>query len=371
MDIQVDRQKDGDMANREDEPLSTFLWSKEVRDGSSMENATVSTETRLKPMLQIDYSERRLMRSTSNGLIPDIEFRKKEKTKYENTSTTISEEDIQYTIENFDKSDNLDGYRANILTEDTLNNINEKRFVIVVNKKTDKKFLCRVDYIVRLSFEDMLYDSKSVTKRFEDIGNAEQFAEEIRNNKSNFKLFYEDGIKLRREYQNILDMVSESYLESTFSKYTTYLIGFSVGMSVNYPTFALDLLSMVVGIQFMLLMADTRAKLGTYMNEYEVDKEAQGIRIDNQYDIEEEVDIVVDAEMTDDKVVVNTDSLDTKWVFDADDGVLSDKGFEFFSQEGKDILIDDSTRMKAKRSVEDESLPLSENGEWYLCSSLW
>jgi hypothetical protein len=98
-------------------------------------------------------------------------------------------------------------------------------------------------------------------------------------------------------------------------------------------------------------------------------KEAQGIRIDNQYDIEEEVDIVVDAKVTDDKLAVEAENLETKWVFDVDDGILSDEGFEFFSQEGKDILIDDRTHMKAKRSVENESLPLSEDGKWYLCSS--
>jgi hypothetical protein len=180
MDIQVDRQEESHKKDEKDNPLSTFLWSKEVRDGSSMENAKVSTEIRLKPTLEIDYTKKRLTRSTSSGLLSNIEFRQKEGTKYENTDEMISEEDIEYTIENFDKSDNLDGYSTNVLTEDALDNIGENNFVIVVSKKTDKKFLCRVDYVVRLSFEDALYESKSVTKRFEDINNAENFAEEIR-----------------------------------------------------------------------------------------------------------------------------------------------------------------------------------------------
>lgn len=370
MDIQVDKQENSDKKSGKDDPLSTFLWSKEVRDGTNMKNATISTETRLNPMLQIGHTQRRLLRLISP--FPDIKFRKKKKkiNKYEDTGTTISEEDVQYTIENFDRSDYLDEDKTTILTEDVLNNIDEYRFVIVADKETDEKFLCRVDHIVRLSFEDTLYESKSVTKRFKDTDDAEQFAEEIRNDKSNFKLFYDDDVKLRQEYQNILDMVSESYLESTLSKYMTYLIGFSIGMYLNYPTFSLNLLSVVVGVQSMILMVNTKAKFGTYINEYDVDKKAQGIKIDNQYNTEEEVDIIVDAEMTDNEIVVKPENLDTKWIFDVDNGILSDEGFRFFNQEGRNILIDDSTHMKARRFVDDKSLPLSEDGKWYLCSSL-
>lgn len=370
MDIQVDKQENSDKKSGKDDPLSTFLWSKEVRDGTNMKNATISTETRLNPMLQIGHTQRRLLRLIDP--FPDIKFRKKKKkiNKYEDTGTTISEEDVQYTIENFDRSDYLDEDKITILTEDVLNNIDEYRFVIVADKETDEKFLCRVDHIVRLSFENTLYESKSVTKRFKDTDDAEQFAEEIRNDKSNFKLFYDDDVKLRQEYQNILDMVSESYLESTLSKYMTYLIGFSIGMYLNYPTFSLNLLSVIVGVQSMILMVNTKAKFGTYMNEYDVDKKAQGIKIDNQYNTEEEVDIIVDAEMTDNEIVVKPENLDTKWIFDVDNGILSNEGFRFFNQEGRDILIDDSTHMKARRFVDDKSLPLSEDGKWYLCSSL-
>jgi hypothetical protein len=346
--------------NSEEDVFSEYLKSKELHGGVSLEAATVTVEKRFFPSK--NKTSMLSERLDNNRMELALSRLKNDK----GTMPDLSENDIQYTIElaeeETEKPTDL------LLDYDTIKSFKGTDTAVAVHEESGKPVCGRLKYAVRIEFNDELGQVQFIEKKFRDEEDAMEFADRLENSPEDFELVYDEGkLEVKAFHSSIRDSLKESLKED--SDFTMILL-----FGYIYWTFSMILIPMAFSISMIALMTlfgashilATRGEHGSCNDEFSVENNMLGIPIEEPDNIETEKEVWVDAKMVEDSVVLESKELDTRWVFDVDDGVMSEEAIKFFDEEGKNALFEDKTRMVAKRTSSRSNAVEDVSGKWYI-----
>jgi hypothetical protein len=279
---------------------------------------------------------------------------------------------LNYSIEN------------NLIESEHLYGSETDESVYVIDYDTYSAVKCDVGYLLRVQFENPVGEQWELVKFFENQDEAIEASVEVESATSNggLRLVYQDGDYLLEKDGTLLETAKNS-ADYAFNKNRdvtgTLLVAliFS-GIAEIFTQVPHIVVYFATGIVLPLILGTYDIlyryrddNWSVYSRKYK-DQEshtAQSFVSTKDAGIDPEHTVMVDVDMLDDKVRIESDKLDTHWNFDINDGVMEEDGVQFFEQLGFDVSDGDQIEMTAVRKEltgQDESAVLCEDSEWYL-----
>lgn len=355
------KQKNMTEQSSEEDVFSEYLKSKDLHEGVSLEDATVTVEKRFFPSkTKTSMLSRRL---NSNGILSRLRSDK-------DIMPDLSKDDIQYTMEFAEEE--TEKPIDSLLDYDTIKSFEGMDTAVAVHEESGKPVVGRLKYAVRVEFNDELGQVQFVEKEFRDKEEAMEFADRLKNSPEDFELVYDEGkLEIKAFHGSVKDSLKESLKENA-NLSMILLFGYIywiVSMPLISIAFSMSMIAVITLFSAFHIGITTRRKYESYNDEFSVENDMLGIPIEEPNNIETEKEVWVDAKMEDDSVVLESEELDTRWEFDVDDGIMSEKAIKFFDEEGKNALFEDKTRMVAKRNPSKSNAVEDVSGKWYLESN--
>lgn len=274
--------------------------------------------------------------------------------------------------------------RSNLIESEHLYSSEADESVYVIDYNTYSAVKCDVGYLLRVQFENPVGEQWELVKFFENQDEAIEASAEVESATLNgsLELVYQDGDYLLEKNGTLLE-TAKSSADDVFGKnrdlmgilVAAVIFGGIAGIFTQVPYIVAYLatavvLPLVLGT-YDILHRHRDDDWSVYSREYE-DQEshtAQNFVSTRDAGTDPHQTVIVDVDMSDDKVRIESDKLDTYWKFDVNDGVMEEDGVQFFKKLGFDISEGDQIEMTAVRKEltgQDEDAVLCEDSEWYL-----
>lgn len=298
----------------------------------------------------------------------------------------ITVSDLEKSVESELPNDRLLNYSIenNLIESEHLYGSETDESVYVIDYDTYSAVKCDVGYLLRVQFENPVGEQWELVKFFENQDEAIEASAEVESATLNggLELVYQDGDYILEKDGTLLETAKNS-VDYAFGEnrdvmgilVVAAIFGGIAGILTQVPYvvayFATAIVLPLVLGTYDILHRHRDDDWSVYSREYE-DQEshtAQNFVSTRDAGIDPEQTVMVDVDMSDDKVRIESDKLDTHWNFDVNDGVMEEDGVQFFKQLGFDVSDGDQIEMTAVRKEltgQDEDAVLCEDSEWYL-----
>jgi hypothetical protein len=216
-------------------------------------------------------------------------------------------------------------------------------------------------YEVRVDIEHEIYE-KQIKKLVSDEQSARQLADNVESSAENGSLTctYDnetDGFKLslhRLEVQSIF--VKNNLLVPI----TLIPLSVAIMLSALVP---LDTVFITLGVYFLCLSVLTYY---CSRQEYVFESDTESINVNKlRSDYNKEMKITVTPDIYKDRIILNSDSIDSKWTLHKKDGVLSNRAISFLEKQDFDEIENEQLHCVASRVKEEDGI-WSDDRSWYL-----
>lgn len=370
-------------SEKDNEFISEFANSKKLHKGVTVNNPTVSVETILVPKYR-----RQIFESLSSNDEEKEKLIQEDFERIELVTNEVTKEDILNTIQKVEEEELLDeGFSDdfNLINRQDLVDIGYQDTIDIIPKNEDMQLItCSIKNIVRIQYNNAMDETQSIFKEFCTKNEAEEFAKKIETEK--IEIIYDDGLKIKGFDGNFTESLSSAVRENSYPMREFMIalaicsagVGFGIFTWVFSGTlFPLALLtfgsiiimSMAIQNDLYEIYDDFRDEYG--LTSYAVNKRSYGIKVDDLINnIQKEKEITVRADKKEDSLVIRTDDINTKWVFEMEDGTMPIEAIEFIESNCVELLMEDKVaKMTACRFKEPDVESIeSFDGEWYLYS---
>jgi len=282
--------------------------------------------------------------------------------KNENVDETLSLSGLEYTL-NAKVSDSIRNLEEPVLREKMLFNIDQTdKFLVLQNGEI---VVCEFMYEVRVDIEHELFE-KQIKKLVSDEQSAQQLADDVESSAKNGGLTctYDneaDGFKLSLQGLEV-QYISAKTIVKNLPFMSIALISLWVTKLMDVSG-AFGTVVMTLGVYLLCLLVHTYY---CSRQEYVFESDTESINVNElRSDYNKEMKIMVTPDIHKDRIILNSDSIDSKWTLYKKNGVLSNRAISFLEKQDFDEMENERLHCVASRVKQTDGI-WSDDRSWYL-----
>lgn len=284
--------------------------------------------------------------------------------KNENVDETLSLSGLEYTL-NAKVSDSIRNLEEPVLREKMLFNIDQTDKFLV--RQNGEIVVCEFMYEVRVDIEHEIYE-KQIKKLVSDEQSARQLADNVENSAKNGSLTCtydneKDGFKVSLHGLEVQSISAKTIVKNLFPFIPFIVISLLVAKYLSSILAALGAVVITLGV-YLLCLSVLTYYCGRQEYVFESDNEAINVnKLRSDYD--KEIKITVTPDVYKERIILNSDSMDSKWTLHKKDGVLSNRAISFLEKQDFDEIENERLHCVASRVKEEDGI-WSDDRSWYL-----